>query len=272
MHPKIMSNAIPRKPYAFERSGNGAYFYLQNDRKTLDLSSQTVNLLFGHNHPKIINAVKSQLDQFLFADEDFSTRLNVEAINELYQNLPSYLNLINFRMNDASSAVECAIKLARRVTGKPKVLTCDGIYLGQNQQTINMRGWGKPRKDISIGSYEDVIFCPQPFSLESDHCSNLDFALSQIQNIIREHKNELACVILDPVMLSSGGFASEIMKQFICESNAMCLENNIIYILDESQSYGWVEDVTLTKHWGLNTDILILGKGVAGGLPLSNSF
>lgn len=268
MLPNISSNAVAQKKYYFERGGENAYFYLENNKKILDLSSQTVNLLFGQQNSKIIKEISTQLNNYMFSDEDFPSHLNDEAVAELYKNIPSWLSLINYRMNDASSAVECAIKMARLYTKKPKVVTCDGIYLGQNLQTISLRGWGERRNEILIGTQENVIFCPKPFSIENDSYNYIE-AVSALKKIISENLNEIACVILDPVMISSGGFSNDNLKQFIIETSKICKSNNIVYILDESQSYGWVKDNTLTQHWNLDTDIIILGKGVAGGMPLS---
>lgn len=136
-----------------------------------------MNLLFGQSHPVINQFVFKTLSQHTFIDQDFISPQHERAVIDLAALLPAHLTVFNLRMNDGSSAVECAVKQARCATGRSLVLTIDGIYLGQNSQVIHFRGWGKRPEDLLIGSTEDVIFAPMPYpdysiSIEEAHNEN----------------------------------------------------------------------------------------------------
>ncbi len=267
--PLYSTNTVPHKNFN-PIKGKGAIFWECNGQEVIDLSSQTVNLLFGQRHPKIHQSVVNQLGKITFIDEDFHSSIHYDAMKKLYKLLPKDLTVLNIRMNDASSAVECAIKQAKKYTKKTTILTCDGIYLGQNTQTISIRGWGESRKEILRGSSENVIFGRLPYNFEVDEQDKyIDNVIDEFENIVKENHMDLACVLLDPVMISAGICMAPTLQKYITAANKVSKAYNVPFILDESQSYGWVPDVTLSKHWDLDVDALILGKGVAGGFPLA---
>jgi 4-aminobutyrate aminotransferase-like enzyme len=249
---------------------DGALFWDASGREYTDLSSQSMNLLFGQCHSGIYNEVFSALRRFTFVDQDFASEDYQIAVRKLSALLPEQLTVFNLRMNDGSSAVECAVKQARRKTGRPRVLTLDGIYLGQNAQTIHFRGWGVRPEDMLIGGREDVVFAPiplpnydQPFE---DSPNENGQALAEL---IYKHRDRLGCVLLDPIMISSGVTTGRNMQVLLKQAEGVCREYDIPLIFDECQTFGWVPDHTLARHYGIEIDLLVLGKGVGGGFPLS---
>jgi 4-aminobutyrate aminotransferase len=250
--------------------GEGALFWDTQGKRYIDLSCQTMNLLYGQSHPVLGAAIKAAWDKYTFVDQDFISREQNKAIEELSALLPKHLEVYNVRMNDGSSAVECAVKQARRHTGRAKVLTVDGIYLGQNTQTIHLRGWGKRPDDILRGGSEDVVFAPIPFpnyDRELVNCPDEDGR--SIAELIEKLRGSLSCVLVDPIMISSGVTTGRAMKLFLKRTEEACKLFGIPLILDECQTFGWVPDFTLTRNYDIATDILILGKSVGGGLPLA---
>ncbi|KAF0824287.1 aminotransferase class III-fold pyridoxal phosphate-dependent enzyme [Cytobacillus firmus] len=268
-NPTLSKNTTPRKQFRLV-GGEGAIFWNELNQEVVDLSSQTVNLLFGQKHPHINAAIAEQMDKFTFVDEDFLSDIHEEAVNRIYRLIPGNLSSINIRMNDGSSAVECAVKQAKKATGNTTVLTCEGIYLGQNTQTINLRGWGPKREEILIGSKEDVLFAPLPLVVNNNVVAEKRSDIfTQLENMVVQNKDRLACILLDPVMLSYGICAAPFLQDYLKLASRLSKEYNIPFILDESQSYGWVPENTLAKHWDLDPDAIVLAKGLAGGLPLS---
>lgn len=173
---KLSQNTRPDKKITITKAQNELFWDL-NGKQYIDISSQTLNLLFGQSHPVINQFVFKTLSQHTFIDQDFISPQHERAVIDLAALLPAHLTVFNLRMNDGSSAVECAVKQARRATGRSLVLTVDGIYLGQNSQVIHFRGWGKRPEDLLIGSTEDVIFAPMPYpdysiSIEEAHNEN----------------------------------------------------------------------------------------------------
>jgi 4-aminobutyrate aminotransferase-like enzyme len=266
---KLSRNTRPDKKVTIAKAQNELFWDLEG-KQYIDISSQTLNLLFGQAHPVINQFIFETLSQCTFIDQDFISPQHERAIIELADLLPSHLTVFNLRMNDGSSAVECAVKQARRATGRSRVLTVDGIYLGQNSQVIHFRGWGKRPEDLLIGSTEDVVFSPIPYpdyriSFKEAHNENG----KAIAELIYQNRHLLGCVLLDPVMISCGVSSGRNMQEFLFRAYEMCFKYKIPLIFDECQSFGWVPNNTLAKHYDIEVDMLVLGKGIGGGLPLS---
>jgi len=266
---RLSRNCTPRHDVSFAY-GDGAMFWDLDGRGYIDLSSQTMNLLFGQKHPHIHKAIFDALERCTFIDQDFISPEYTRALEALSPLLPTALRVCNLRMNDGSSAVECAVKQARRRTGRSRVLTTRGIYLGQTTQTINLRGLGIRPYDLLNGSTEDVVFAPIPYPEDG-------LPLSQAPNengdaladLIVSGRRELACVILDPIMISSGVTGGRDMGAFLRRAAEACRAASVPLIFDECQSFGWVPDMTLATHFGIDVDLLVLGKAIGGGLPLA---
>ncbi|MFG6459712.1 aminotransferase class III-fold pyridoxal phosphate-dependent enzyme [Roseateles sp. BYS96W] len=266
---RLSSNSRPGKPVRLVR-GEGAAVWDAAGRRYVDLSSQTMNLLFGQCHPRINAAIAQQLGTLTFADQDFQHDAYPQAMQALAPFVPQALTTYNFRLSDGSSGVECAVKMARRARGRGRVLTFDGIYLGQNTQSLHLRGWGSRRTEVLVGSHEDVVFAPLPrpqFELDFEH-SPAENGAAACELIERMH-DTLACVLIDPLMISSGVTMGRGMAQLVHRVIACAHRFDVPVILDECQTFGWVPDGTLARHFGFDADLLVLGKGVGGGMPLS---
>jgi len=268
--PHLSRNTRPRRSHVRPVGGFGAEFWDANGRRFLDCSSQTVNLLFGQCHPVIDAAVTDQLALYTFFDQDFQLDADQRAVEALSALLPSELTVFNIRMCNGSDAVESAVKQARRATGRSRVMSIDGIYLGQTTQTIHLRGLGERPADILRGSADDVVFAPKPYC-EEDH----DPESCPIENgeavaeLVARERDNLACVIVDPLMLSSGVVGGRAMPHFLRTVRAATRAHGVALIVDESQTFGWVPSHTVCGSWGIVPDVLVLSKGVAGSVPLS---
>ncbi len=250
--------------------GEGAIFWDGHGRRYIDLSSQTMNVLFGQRHPRIREAVGSLLDRYTFFDQDFQNPLYEQAMTALASLLPSQLTTFNLRMNDGSSAVECAVKQARRYRARPRVLTVDGIYLGENAQTIHFRGWGQRPEDMLLGGSEDVVFAPMPYpDYDIPFCEAAAENGTAIAALIAAQHERLACVLVDPVMISCGVTTGRDMGTLLRTVDRACKTYSVPLIFDECQTFGWVPHHTLANYYGIDVDLLVLAKGVGGGLPLS---
>jgi 4-aminobutyrate aminotransferase-like enzyme len=266
----LARNAQPRRTWVSVTGGSGALFRDVSGRQYIDLSSQTVNLLFGQVHPYITEQVIARLREYTFFDQDLDCAADRDAVALLHALLPAELTAINIKMCNGSDAVESAVKQARRATGNSLVLTVEGIYLGQSTQAINLRGLGPRPADIVRGSAEQVIFAPRPYCPAEDH-NALTCPIENgeaICELVDRHRGNLACVLLDPLMMTSGvvgGRAMSVMIQRVREHTQIL---GIPLILDECQTFGWVPDYTLARHWDVVPDAMALAKGVGGGFPL----
>lgn len=265
----LASNCRATRPITVTH-GAGVAVWDSKGRRYIDLSSQTMNLLMGQCHPEINEAIAQQLHTLSFIDQDFGCATYEEAMRALAPSLPRHLTVFNFRMSDGSSGVECAIKMARRARGRGRVLTFDGIYVGQNTQSLHLRGWGPKRSELLHGSTEDVVFAPVP---RPDYRLSLDQAPNETGEragaLIDEHHEALACVLVDPVMISSGVTMGRAMPTLLRAVIERAHAHDVPVVVDECQTFGWVPDGTLSRHLGLDADFVVLGKGIGGGMPLS---
>lgn len=267
----LSRNAVPRRTGSPVVAGAGAVFRDAAAVEYVDLSSQTVNLLYGQAHPFITDRVVERLRRYTFFDQDLECPHDLEALALLQPLLPPGLTAVNFKLSNGSDAVECAVKQARRATGGSRIITAEGIYLGQSTQTINLRGLGPHPSDIVRGSMEDVVFAPRPYCPAEDH----DPLTCPIENgeaicaLVDAHLGELAAVLLDPIMVTSGVFGGRAMPALLRRVRAHTEALGVPLLLDESQTFGWVPEHTLASHWGVFPDALVLAKGVAGGFPLA---
>ncbi|MGC4853334.1 aminotransferase class III-fold pyridoxal phosphate-dependent enzyme [Micromonospora sp. DT4] len=269
--PRLSRNTRPRRGHVSLVGGRGAVFRDVHGTEYVDLCSQTVNLLFGQAHPAINRSVVERLAEYTFFDQDFDSPEDRRAVEQLSSLLPAELLAFNTKMCNGSDAVESAVKQARRATGHSRVITLRGIYLGQSSQTINLRGLGTRPADILNGSTEDVVFAPLPYCPEHDH-DPLACPLENGQaicDLVDRHRDELACVLLDPLMLSSGVCTGRAMPVLLRRVREHTRKLGVPLVLDESQTFGWVPEHTLATHWGVTPDALVLAKGVAGGFPLA---
>ncbi|KJS17072.1 MAG: hypothetical protein VR78_06585 [Hoeflea sp. BRH_c9] len=250
--------------------GEGVHFWDSCGRRYTDLSSQTMNTLLGQRHPAVTAAVGREMDNSTFSDQDFASPLHDGARDALASLLPPQLEVLNLRINDGSSAVECAVKQARRARGRGKILTIKGIYLGQNNLSIHMRGLGERPMDLLMGGSEDIVFAPIPLPDLSVPFEYADAENGQaLSELIGIHADTLACVVLDPIMVSSGVFGGRGLASLLRRAAEACQRLKVPLIFDECQTFGWVPDFTLANHWDIPVDMMALGKGIAGGLPLA---
>lgn len=185
-------------------------------------------------------------------------------MNKLHQLLPRHLTRFNMRMSDASSAVESAVKQARRATRRPKVLTCAGIYLGQNMQTIHMRGSIPKPMDLLIGGHEDVIFAPTSFDPVTGTRIPLEVATEEAVSLVAKHASALACVLLDPILISCGALMTSDFAQYLRAVQAACRAHDVPFALDESQTFGWVPQHTLSAEMALPRTSWCSARELAG--------
>lgn len=116
---KLSHNTLPNKGVKIVRA-KGEIFWDEENKEYVDLSSQTFNLLFGQCNSYINKQIIKQLNECSFIDQDFVSEKHQEAMHALHKFIPLKLTRFNFRLNDGSSAVEAAVKQARRATGNQK--------------------------------------------------------------------------------------------------------------------------------------------------------
>lgn len=259
----LAKNTLPHVGTTPAVRGDGIRFYDTNGKQYYDFSSQTLNLLLGQCHPSIVKAITEQASRISYASSRFGTDVYFKAAELLHSIAPNSASKVNIKMCDGSDANETAIKTARKYTNKPGIISFYKMHTGQTTQTINIRGYGRDERTL-IGTTDQVYFVNPPKC--KDLMDYLD-TLKEIEEIAK--KERIGGLILDPLMVNGGLLVNKNTGEYLKAIQTICKNYNIIFILDENQTFGWFPTLFASKYWDIDPDIITLGKGLSGGNPLA---
>ena len=228
----------------------GALLYDAGGTEYIDLIGGISVANVGHRHPKVIAAIKNQLDAYLhvMVYGEFIETPQVQYAKLLTDHLPSSLNSVYFT-NSGTEATEGAMKLAKRFTGRPEVIAFNNSYHGSTQGALSIMG----------SEYWRNAFRPLlPAVVHLDY--NARYAIDAITE-------ETSCVIIETVQGEAGIIAPS--ADWMRALRKKCDETKALLILDEIQTgFGRTGKLWGFEHFDIVPDILLLGKALGGGMPL----
>lgn len=241
-----------RLPIAIAK-GSGNYLYDTEGKSYLDLFTGLAVNVLGHSHPKIVQALHEQGEQFLHISNVF---LNQPAIRLAQRLVEGTIAGKVFFSNSGAEATEAAIKLIHKWT-KAQGAGREGIVVLRN--SFHGRTLGAVRLTRQPNVYQDF---PQPtfpvFELEAEDAAGL-------RSLCQEAKP--AAVLMEPV-LGSGGVIP-LSEDFLREVEKICREEGMLFAMDEIQTgMGRTGKLFAYQHAGVTPDLILFAKGVGGGLPL----
>ena len=238
-------------PLALEiAKAEGSYVYDINNKKYLDFIAGVSANTLGHTHPKVVKAIKDQLDKYLhvMVYGEFVQKPQVELSKLLVKNLPDQLDSV-YLTNSGTEATEGALKLAKRVTGRFEIIAAKNAYHGNTQGAMSICG-----KEEQNSAFRPLI--PGVKFLEFNKESDL--------NIIT---NKTAAVILETIQ-GGAGFI-EPKNDYLQKVKKRCEKVGALLILDEIQSgIGRTGKFYGFENYNVIPDILVTGKGLGGGMPI----
>ncbi len=248
--------------------GEGVWFWDGESNKWLDFSSQLINLNVGHQHPKILEAIKKQVDELCFAGPGFAT----EPRGLLGKKLAEVTGLAKaFFTLGGAEANENAIKIARLFTGRDKIITRYRSYHGATMGV--MTASGDPRRwPVEPGVPGIVrVFDPYcyrcPFGKTPDSCRRE--CVSHIEEIIQmEGPHTIAGMLVEGITGSNGLLVPP--DDYYPKLRALCDKYSILLIDDKVMSgFGRTGAWLATQHYGIKPDIVTCAKGLTSGyMPL----
>lgn len=238
-------------PIGLEITGaKGIYQYDINGKTYIDLISGFSVANIGHSNPKVIEAVQQQAAAYmhLIVYGEFIQTPQVAYAKLLTDHLPPNLNSVYFT-NSGAEATEGAMKLAKRVIGRSKIIAFNNSYHGSTQGALSVIG----------SEYWRNAFRPLlPDVYHYDYGS--DEAIDAIDSTI-------CCVILETVQAESG--VTKPPKEWLQAIRKKCNEHCVLLILDEIQAgFGRTGTLWAFEQFNVLPDILLLGKALGGGMPL----
>lgn len=238
-------------PLAMEVSrAEGSYIYDQNQKAYLDFVAGVSACSLGHRHPKIVEAIKQQLDTYMhvMVYGEYAQKPAVELSKLLAKHLPKPLET-TYLTNSGTEAIEGAIKLARRFTGRSEIVSAHHAYHGNTMGALSIMGFEERKKPFRP-LIPDVRFIE--FNSTDD--------LSKITN-------KTAAVVLETIQ-GSAGFVEPI-NAYLTKVRKRCNEVGALLILDEIQpGFGRTGKLFAFEHYNCVPDILVTGKGLGGGMPI----
>lgn len=228
----------------------GSYIYSTDGKKHLDFVAGVSACTLGHQHPRVVHAIKDQLDKYLhvMVYGEYIQKPAVEFCKLLAQNLPEQLNK-TYLVNSGTEATEGALKLAKRVTGRSQLISCVNAYHGNTQGSMSVLG-NEERKRAFRPLLPDVDFIT--FNNEED---------------LQKITTRTAGIILETIQGSAGFVTPE--NDFLLKVRKRCDEVGALLILDEIQpGFGRTGKLFGFQNYNVVPDILVMGKGMGGGMPV----
>ena len=228
----------------------GSYIYDTNNNRYLDFVAGVSACSLGHQHPRVNQAIKDQLDLYshVMVYGEYSQSPAVEYCKLMASLLPEPLNK-TYLVNSGTEAIEGALKLARRVTGRSQLISCHNAYHGNTMGSMSVMGF-EERKQIYRPLIPDVEFIT--FNNEAD--------LDKITT-------KTAGILLETIQGGAGFIQPE--NDFLKKVRQRCDEVGAIMILDEIQpGFGRTGTLFGFQNYDVVPDIVVMGKGMGGGMPV----
>ena len=240
-----------QSPYLIDvERANGIYIYDKTGKAFIDMIAGVGVTNIGHNHPKVVNALKAQIDKHLhvMVYGEFIQDSQLNFAKKLTSLLPENLNCV-YAVNSGTEAIEAALKLVKRVTGRTELVSFRGSYHGSTHGSMSVSG-NEVKKQAFRPLLPDVRF------LQHNEISELD-----------QITTKTAGVIIETVQGDAGVRIPSI--NFMLALRQRCTEVGALLIFDEIQcGMGRTGTLFAFEKFNVVPDILTLGKALGGGMPI----
>jgi len=246
--------AVGGTPVFFERA-NGAYMFDADGNSYIDYVLSWGPMLLGHNHPQVIEAIKTQLDKA--TSFGTPTELEIKLADKICSIVPG-MEMVRM-VNSGTEATMSAIRLARGYTGRDKIVKFEGCYHGHSDSLLVKAGSGA----LTMG----VPSSPGVPDGLADHTITVSYNnIDQVNQVFAEIGEQIACVILEPVAGNMNCVPP--VEGFLECLRECCTNSGALLIVDEVMTGFRVSQTGAVGHYGLDADLICLGKVIGGGMPV----
>lgn len=254
-------NAVLGQPLYIDHA-DGSHFWDANGKEYIDYHTCAGAGLFGHNHPRIRQAITRAMDKGFFMN--FDTEAHVELAKALRAVFPSCERI---RLaNTGSEATQAAIRVARSFTGREKIVKFEGHFHGMHENI-----WFNHNAVSPVDAYGEVQTVPdsQGFPENAkDSVINVVFNnIDALEHAVKKYAGEIAAVILEPISFNCGCY--EARRFYLQQVRALCTRENIVLIFDEVVCGLRMRPGSAQKYFDVLPDMTTMAKAFGGGLPIA---
>lgn len=235
--------------FGVERA-EGCYIYGKDGRKYLDFVAGVSANTLGHSHPRIVEAIKTQAEQYLhvMVYGEYAQEMPVKLCKLLAEKTPAPLE-VTYLVNSGAEAIDGALKLAKRYTGREEIISMKDAYHGNTHGALSVCG----------NEYHKREFRPL--------LPLVNFISFNDESELTKITEKTACVIAETVQGAAGFLVPR--PDYFKKLKNRCEEVGALLILDEIQpGFGRTGKLFAFEHFGIVPDILVMGKGMGGGVPV----
>jgi taurine---2-oxoglutarate transaminase len=245
-------------PIPVERA-EGVYFWTPEGKRFIDFNSQLMCTNIGHSHPKVVKAVQEQVAKLAYANPFMATEPRARLGQKLAQITPGDIDTFFFT-NGGAEANENAIRIARVVTGRHKILVRYRSYHGGTAGAIALTG--DPRRWAAEPSIPGIVRIPDFHKWGKKDPEPVDQALESIEEVIRyEGGQNIAAIIVEPVVGTNGILIPP--DGYMQGLRALCDKHGIFLIADEVMAgFGRTGKWFSVDNWGVVPDLITMAKGI----------
>ncbi len=270
---------VPKGPFntvaTFAEKGEGALLTDVDGNTFIDFAGAIGTLNAGHCPPAVVHAVKAQADKYLHPS--FHVMMYepyIELAEKLNSITPGNFDKKTFFLSSGAEAVENAIKIARKYTGRKAIVSFERGFHGRTFMSMSLTSKVKPYKN-GFGPFAPETYkMPYPYYYRAPHGMEPE----EMDQVIIDQFNdfflrdvppeEIAAVIMEPVQ-GEGGFVIP-SKNFVRRIKEICEEHGILFIADEVQTgFGRTGKMFAMEHFDVAPDVMTMSKSIAAGLPIS---
>ena len=228
----------------------GVYIRDRDGIEYIDLVSGISVSNTGHRHPAVLEAIRNQLDKYLHLNVygKYIQSPQVLLAKQLTDLLPDHLDSV-FLVNSGSEAIEGAMKLAKRYTGRTEVIAFNNAYHGSTQGALSILG-NEQLKNAFRPLLPDIRFLQF-----NEHCD------------LEKITNQTACVVAETIQAEAGVILPD--ESFLFQLRKRCNETGALLVIDDVQmGFGRTGKFFSFEHYGITPDILVVAKALGAGMPL----
>ena len=228
----------------------GSYIFDTQGKSYLDFVAGVSALPLGHSHPKVVTALKSQIEKYMhvMVYGEFALAPAVNLSKKLVEILPQNHEVV-YLTNSGAEAIEGALKLAKRITQRPGLVAAHRSYHGSTHGALSLLGYEHQKK-----RYRPLL-------------PGVKFLHFNAEKDLEEIDTNTAAVLLETIQGGAGFILPK--KDYLKKVKKKCEKVGALLILDEIQpGFGRTGKMFGFEHFGISPDIIVMGKALGGGLPI----